>query len=129
MHNSHPHASSRRNLRSFHSIWIALALLAFSASSCVTQNMDTGEMVPRGDQRYPFAKVEKEAERLQDGMTKQQVLMLLGSPAEIDKENDLWVYLPERYGILIPARALRLQFKDGLLSEHGYRAIVLGARL
>jgi hypothetical protein len=39
------------------------------------------------------------------------------------------VYLPERYAILIPARALRLEFKNGVLDDFGYRPIVLGARL
>jgi hypothetical protein len=86
-------------------------------------------MVPRGHQRYPFDKVQEHVGELKDGMTKQQVLMLLGSPAEVDKEDGLWIYLPERYGILVPARAYRLEFKDGLLVEHGYRPIVLGARL
>jgi outer membrane protein assembly factor BamE (lipoprotein component of BamABCDE complex) len=106
----------------------ALALLA-GASGCVTQNATTGEMVPRGKQRYPWDKVQELEKRLVDGMGKQQVLLLMGSPAEIDETGDEWVYLPERYGILVPAQALRLDFKDGLLVEHGYRAIVLGTRL
>ncbi len=107
---------------------LATFLLALASASCVTENTTTGEMVPRGNQRYPFEKVEKEAGRLEDGMTKYQVTMLLGSPAEIDKADDVWVYLPERYAVLVPARALRLQFKDGKLQEHGYRAIVLGVQ-
>jgi len=108
----------------------ALALLEdLACAGCVTENMATGEMVPRGDQRYEFSKVEKYAERLQDGMTRNEVLLLLGAPAERDDENEVWVYLPERYGIIVPARALRLDFKDGVLVEHGYRPIVLGATL
>lgn len=107
----------------------ATFLLALGCASCVTENTTTGEMVPRGNQRYPFEKVEKEAARLQDGMTKYQVTLLLGSPAEVDKADDVWVYLPERYAVIVPARALRLQFKDGKLQEHGYRAIVLGVQL
>ncbi len=107
---------------------LAPCLLALASASCVTENTTTGEVVPRGNQRYPFEKVEKEAGRLENGMTKYQVTMLLGSPAEIDKADDVWVYLPERYAVLVPARALRLQFKDGKLQEHGYRAIVLGVQ-
>ena len=84
---------------------LAPFLLAFAVASCVTENMTTGEMVPRGNQRYPFEKVEKEAGRLEDGMTKYQVTVLLGSPAEVDKAGDVWVYLPERYAVLVPARA------------------------
>jgi outer membrane protein assembly factor BamE (lipoprotein component of BamABCDE complex) len=108
---------------------LALALFSLAGASCVTENLTTGEMVPRGNQRYPYAEVEKQATRLQDGMTKGQVLDILGSPAEIDKSDDEWIYLPERYGIIVPAHALRLKFKDGLLVEHGHQAIVLGARL
>ena len=106
----------------------ATLLLLLATASCVTENTTTGEMVPRGNQRYPFDKVEQEAGRLEDGMTQYQVLTLLGSPAEVDKADNVWVYLPERYAVLVPARALRLQFKDGKLEEHGYRAIVLGVQ-
>lgn len=107
---------------------VSLALLGVT-SGCVTENKTTGEMVPRGKQRYPWDKVKELAKQLKDGMSKDQVLMLMGSPAEVDKEKDQWVYLPERYGILIPAQGLLLQFKDRILTEHSYRAIVLGAQL
>ncbi len=109
-------------------LFALLTLLAVT-SACVTENVTTGEMVPRGNQRYPWEKVQELAKRLKDGMTKDQVLILMGSPAEVDSADDQWIYLPERYGILIPAQALRLQFKDRLLVEHGYRSIVLGAQL
>lgn len=98
-------------------------------SACVTENVTTGENVPRGDQKYPFAKVEQAAERLTVGMSKTQVLMLLGSPAEMSESGNEWVYLPERYAILVPAKALHLEFRDDALTDHGFRAIVLGARL
>jgi hypothetical protein len=108
---------------------IVSPILLAAFASCVTQNMDTGKMVPRGEQGMQFSDVEEAAEKLREGMTKQQVLYLLGSPAEKDDAGDVWVYLPERYAILIPARALRLEFKNAILVDHGYRPIVLGARL
>jgi outer membrane protein assembly factor BamE (lipoprotein component of BamABCDE complex) len=107
---------------------LALLLAAAALGGCVTQDATTGENIPRGNQRYEFAKVEKYAEQLKDGMTKAQVLMLLGSAAEMDDAGDTWIYLPERYGILIPARALQLEFKDSVLVSHGYRPIILGAK-
>jgi len=107
----------------------ALLAVACLSASCVTHNVTTGEAVPREGQKYPFEKVEKAAERLQVGLTKAQVLMMLGSPAESDSNHDVWIYLPERYGILVPARALRLQFADEVLAEYGYRPIVLGTQL
>jgi outer membrane protein assembly factor BamE (lipoprotein component of BamABCDE complex) len=106
-----------------------LVLFALGTSACVTENAETGEVVPRGDQRYSWDKVQELAKRLETGMTKPQVLVLMGSPAEIDAEDNQWIYLPERYGILIPARALQLEFKDQTLTHFGYRAIVLGAQL
>jgi outer membrane protein assembly factor BamE (lipoprotein component of BamABCDE complex) len=125
--------ASRRRARSvshFGASGVMLVLLlAAGSSACVTENLDTGEVVPRGKQRYPFEQVEEAAKRLENGMSKFQVTMLLGSPAETDENGDVWVYLPERYAILVPARALRLEFRDGVLIEHGYRPIVLGARL
>jgi outer membrane protein assembly factor BamE (lipoprotein component of BamABCDE complex) len=109
-------------------LFASLAFLG-GTSACVTENAETGEMVPRGKQRYPWDKVKKLAEHLQDGMRKADVILLMGSPAEMDEKGDEWVYLPERYGILVPAEALELNFKDGVLVEHGYHPIVLGARL
>jgi len=82
-------------------------------------------VVPRGDQKYPFEKVEKAADDLKVGMDKMQVLLLLGSPAEKDENGNVWIYLPERYGFVVPARALRLQFGPQGLEEHGFRPIVL----
>lgn len=114
-----------RLVLSFPAALLAMTLFA----GCVTTNAETGQPIPRGDQKYPFAQVEKNAERLKTGMNKYEVQLLLGSPAEKDEANGLWVYLPERYGILIPASALRLEFQDNVLADFGYRPIVLGARL
>ncbi|MEQ1633620.1 MAG: outer membrane protein assembly factor BamE [Planctomycetota bacterium] len=108
----------------------AVALASLSAfASCVTTNLETGKVMPRDGQKYTFDEVEKKAEQLHNGMSKLDVHLLLGSPAEKDESSGLWVYLPERYGVLIPARALRLEFQNNKLVEFGYRPIVLGTRL
>jgi outer membrane protein assembly factor BamE (lipoprotein component of BamABCDE complex) len=106
----------------------SLALLPLT-TACVTENTTTGEMIPRGNQRYPWDRVKELEKQLKDGMTKSQVMYLMGSPAETNKEGDEWVYLPERYGILIPAEALHLKFEGATLVKHGYRPIILGAQL
>lgn len=106
----------------------SLALL-LASTGCVTTNLDTGEVVPRGNQKLPYDQVDRLSSKLQVGMTRLDVTMLLGAPAEKDAENNVWVYLPERYAILVPAMALRLEFKDGKLIDFGRRPIVLGARL
>jgi len=109
--------------------FLAFALLFAVTPACVTENTDTGEMVPRGNQRYPWDTVKKLAKDLKVGMNKLQVTLLMGSPAEVDAEDNQWIYLPERYAILIPAEALRLEFKGTELVDFGYRPIVLGAQL
>ncbi len=108
----------------------AAALLAAAlVAGCINTDPNTGEPAPRGGQRYEFSEVQRNAEKLENGMTQLQVLYLLGSPAEESERKDVWVYLPERYGILIPAKALRLQFRDKVLVDFGYRPIILGERL
>jgi outer membrane protein assembly factor BamE (lipoprotein component of BamABCDE complex) len=119
---------ARHRLGSVRALAAGTLLLAAALGGCVTQNADTGEYVPRGKQRYEFEKVEKAAEQLRDGMTKLQVLLLLGSPAEMDDAGNTWVYLPERYAILIPSHALQLEFKNDVLVSHENRAIVLGTK-
>ena len=120
-----PAVIARRSRSAFLAAFVVLA----GATSCVSENVETGEAIPRGDQRYPWDTVVEKAKKLEKGMTKTQVMMLLGSPAEVDKEDNLWIYLPERYAILVPAEALRLEFKETVLADFGYRPIVLGARL
>lgn len=126
-----PHPPSRIDsiTRACRPALLAILLLGAGSAACVSQNAETGEMIPRGNQRYPWDKVTELAKDLKKGMTKPQVLTLMGSPAEIDTEDNQWIYLPERYGVLIPARALRLEFKQQVLVDFGYRAIVLGAQL
>ena len=109
-----------------------LALLltcCLSALACVNVDPQTNEIIPRGNQVLKFEEVERGAEHLREGMTKLEVVTLLGSPAEKGTRGDVWIYLPERPAVIIPGRALRLEFRNGHLASHGYHAIVLGARL
>lgn len=108
---------------------LALLLLLPSALGCVTVDAETNEVIPRGDQRYPFSIVKEKAELLELGMTKLQVLATLGSAAEKDDRGDVWVYLPERPALLVPSKALKLHFEDNRLTDFGYHSIVLGAQL
>ena len=104
-------------------------LAALLTAGCVNVDPDTGQVIPRGDQKHMFAYVEARADQLREGMTKTEALILLGSPAETSKNGSVWVYLPERPAVLLPSRALRLEFNDQYLVEYGYRPIVLGQEL
>ena len=97
--------------------------------ACVNVDPETNEVIPRGNQVLKFEEVERGAKQLQEGMSKREVVTLLGSPAEKGTRGDVWIYLPERPAVIIPGRALRLEFKNGHLASHGYHAIVLGTRL
>jgi outer membrane protein assembly factor BamE (lipoprotein component of BamABCDE complex) len=106
--------------------WILAALML---AGCVNVDPQTGKTIPQGGQKYEFSTVERHAEKLQDGMTKLDVQLLLGSPAERSDDGAIWVYLPERPAVLVPSRALRLQFEGNVLVKHGYSTIVLGQPL
>ncbi|MFT5289884.1 MAG: outer membrane protein assembly factor BamE (lipoprotein component of BamABCDE complex) [Planctomycetota bacterium] len=104
-------------------------MLLLVLGSCVGVDPETGEVNPRGNQRFTFAEVKDNAADLRVGLTKIQVILLLGTPAEKDRSTNTWVYLPERPAVIVPGRALRLEFKNGRLADFGYHAIVLGQRL
>ena len=129
MNTNSPRSFPARFARACRPGFLAWMLIFAGASGCVTENTTTGEMVPRGNQRYPWDKVKELAKGLKKGMTKAQVMLMVGSPAEVDKEDNQWIYLPERYGILIPAQALQLEFRGDVLADFGYRPIVLGTKL
>lgn len=112
------------NMRSLCSLLVLLTL-----SGCVQVDPDTGQTLPRGEQKYEFETVTRRAEQLQSGMSRLNVLLLLGQPAEKSADGNTWIYLPERPAVLIPSRALRLVFENDSLVRHSYRAIVLGQPL
>lgn len=108
---------------------MCFVLFALLLSGCVNVDPETGKTIPREGQKYKFATVERKAEQLQKGMSKFDVLMLLGAPAERSDDNDIWIYLPERPAVLVPSRALKLEFKGNILVKHEYSAIILGQTL
>ena len=103
-------------------------LIALLLGGCVNVDPNTGKTIPRGGQKYEFAIVKRQAEQLREGMTKLDVLLLLGSPAETREGGDVWFYLPERPAVLFPSRGLRLVFRSSVLVTHEYKTIVLGKK-
>ena len=108
---------------------LAPALLALGAVACVNVDPNTGETIPRGDQKYEYSKVTESAKKLRKGMSKLDVLLLLGSAAEQSDSGDTWIYLPERPAVLVPASALKLEFGLEGLADWGYHPIILGLRM
>jgi len=106
---------------------IAALLCLTPVAACTPREPVTGDVAtPRG-QRYTFDYVEQHADQLRAGMSQLDVLLLLGSPAE--RQGEDWVYLPSREGIVLPAQALRVEFDDGRYVKHRYEPVVLGERL
>ena len=103
--------------------------ISLMAAGCVNVDPETGKTLPRGSQKYEYADVKKQAEKLRDGMTKLDVLLLLGSPAETSDNGNIWAYLPERPAVLVPSEGLRLIFEAGVLKTHEFVPIVFGKQL
>jgi outer membrane protein assembly factor BamE (lipoprotein component of BamABCDE complex) len=108
---------------------VALVVLILMGVGCVNVDPDTGKTIPRGGQHNTFEVVKRRAEKLELGINRFAVMALLGSPAKSTDSGAVWTYLPERPAVLVPSRALRLEFENGILVKYGYRTIVLGKDL
>ena len=108
---------------------LGFVLFALVLAGCVNVDPETEKTIPRGGQKNKFAVVEEKAEQLRDGMTKIEVITLLGSPAETSNGGDIWVYLPERPAVLVPSHALRLVFQNNILMSHSSPVIIVGQKL
>lgn len=102
---------------------------AVITTACVYYDQETGDVIPRGKQKYPFDEVKERAKELQVGMSKFNCLLALGEPAETQKSSDVWIYLPERKAYVVPGKFLKLEFENGVLKAFGYQPIVLGKEL
>ena len=108
---------------------LCLAGIALLLAGCVNVDPETGKTIPRGGQKNEYSFVKQRAEQLQEGMSKIEVIILLGSPAETSANGDVWVYLPERPAALVPASGLRLVFQGNVLKSHEFTTIIFGQQL
>lgn len=88
---------------------------------CVQRDPATGDVRPPGNQKYTYSDVKQRAKRLQPGMTRIQVMVLLGSPAK--EKADEWIYLPD---VSLPlGEALHVYFDRGVLVKHSFKPIII----
>jgi outer membrane protein assembly factor BamE (lipoprotein component of BamABCDE complex) len=115
-----------------HRVLRALALGAVAAAGpglggCKTESMDPyvyADGHPK--QKYEFKEVKRRTRSLRPGMPRSEVLITLGSPAEV--RGDTWVYLPEQAGYILPTELLEVRFQGGRYVTHEFKAIVFGQR-
>jgi outer membrane protein assembly factor BamE (lipoprotein component of BamABCDE complex) len=77
-------------------------------------------------QKYEFKEVKRRVKELRPGMTRTEVLIALGSPAEV--RGDTWVYLPDETGYIIPTELLEVRFRGAGYVAHEFKAVVFGRR-
>lgn len=109
------------------------AIAGLCASLCIapgcesTEEVTTGEAQAESSQKYDYTYVKEQAGRLEPGMSKAEVLIVLGSPAVRDPAR--WVYRPKRSGLIVPAEAMVVRFEQGRYVSHSFQPIVLGEQL
>lgn len=106
----------------------AAMLLIMFVAGCSTESVDMAayEGAPPG-QRYTMDEVLERAKRLEPGMSELDVMMTLGSPAEV--RGEVWVYLPSSPGVLLPKWALEVEFDNGRYVDHSRQPVIIGERL
>ena len=97
--------------------------LTIGIAGCATGSSASGHP----NQKFSLSDVEKRLKNIQPWMSKMEVMIQLGSPAQISRST--WVYLPSRSGFLLPARALNVNFLDGVYISHETRPIILGEQM
>lgn len=88
---------------------------------------------PPPNQKHPFDEVMQRTKQLRRGMPRGDVLIRLGSPAEIRfadrRRSETWIYMPGRPAFLVPASALTVHFRDGFYVKHEQTPIIFGERV
>lgn len=116
-------------MRRFLISFVMIAMLACGALplGCATDEATTtGQAEAEYQQKYDMEYVRDHASELQPGMSKAEVLILLGSPAE--QQPAKWIYRPKRSALIVPAEALVVRFEQGRYVSHRTEPIVLGER-
>jgi len=107
---------------------VTLLLGLLMTAGCQTQGVETETYAGKpAKQRYPLSEVEDRLDELRPGMAKVEVLLVLGSPAI--EEPDHWIYLPSRTGTVIPAEAIRVDFRSGTYTGWKKQPIIFGERV
>ncbi len=116
-----------RRVRSVGLLLVGLALIGGVVGCTGDQALTAEQARATASQKYDYDYVKRQAKQLQPGLSKAEVLILLGSPAQ--REAARWIYLPKRSGLIVPAEALVVRFLNGRYDSHATEPTVLGERL
>lgn len=106
---------------------VAAAVIAVVSGCAKTQPMDA--YVYEGGhpkQKYDFQEVKRRVKGLRPGMSKSEVFIHLGSPAE--DHGSTWVYLPDETGYVLPTELLEVRFEGRMYVSHEFRPVIFGRR-
>ena len=89
---------------------------------CKTGSADATDRHPF--QKYSYDDVRRAVKQLPAGTPRHEVMLRLGSPAEI--RGNTWIYLPQDTGFLIPREMLEVTFTGGVFASYTFKPILFG---
>ncbi len=102
---------------------IVCTLIGVAAmGSCQTGSANATDRHP--SQKYTYDDVRRAVRKLPTGTPRHEVMLRLGSPAEM--RGNTWVYLPQDTGFLIPREMLEVTFVGGVFASYTFKPIVFG---
>ncbi len=104
---------------------VSVLVCLAATGGCRTESANTEFYVqghPR--QKYEYKEVRRLVKKLARGTPRHQVMIRLGSPAEM--RGNTWIYLPEKPGFLVPRELLEVRFERGVFVSYDFKPIVFG---
>lgn len=104
-------------------VLIACMLICLAGMrGCKTGSADATDRHPL--QKYAYDDVRRAVKQLPAGTPRHEVMLRLGSPAEI--RGNTWIYLPQDTGFLIPREMLEVTFTGGVFASYTFKPILFG---
>ncbi len=102
---------------------IACTLICLAGMrGCTTGSAEATDRHPF--QKYAYDDVRRAVKQLPAGTPRHEVMLRLGSPAEI--RGNTWIYLPQDTGFLIPREMLEVTFTGGVFASYTFKPILFG---
>ncbi len=103
---------------------IVFAVICLAGTGGCTTGSANASTDRHPSQKYSYDEVRRAVKQLPAGAPRHEVMLRLGSPAEI--RGDTWIYLPQDMGFLVPREMLEVTFEGGVFASYTFKAIVFG---